>query len=140
MQRALNKAKESLATFGPATSINVNSDGSVDGELSVLMGEEYQQRFPKLILNVPHLAYSWISIHNYYDPSIEDVYDLSDFNIRRGLAGIVTYPTRAGRTRALTKAIIGRMIAERIEEGSGFKPVETVVHLHWHPNDIRPKK
>jgi len=141
MRRALQKSKTALAEYGPTISVHVNRDGTIDGELRVVMGEGYQERYPALIENMPHMLGTWVSVHNYWQPTIEDVFDLSDFLIRRGLAGIATHPVKARRDMAQHKALIARSIVSHIEsetEGK-YKPLETVIHLRFDSSGKKPK-
>jgi hypothetical protein len=141
MRSALQRSKDALGEFEPSISVHVNRDGSVDGELRVVMGEKYQKRFPQVIANVPHMLGTWISVHDFWHPSIEDVYDLTDFLIKRGLAGIATHPVKAKRSKAQTSALMARVIADNVASGTDdkYKPLEVAIHLRWHPDDVRPK-
>jgi hypothetical protein len=145
MTRALTKSSAALAAYSPTIHVHVNDDGSVDGELSMLADDDYIKQFRELALNLPRMRGAWILLEIYYAPEMEDFYDESDFLIRRGLVGVpihsgLSMPTESQweKPQGITKILTARLIAERIEEGSGFRPTQIVVRVYWSPTGERP--
>lgn len=134
----MERAKQAIPHLDPEYYVHVNRDDSIDGEFRVTMGEEYETRFPDLIKHMPWMRGVWLSVHDYWHPSMEDAYE-NQYMARRGMVGIPTHPVMRTHSYAYTRSILARMIAQRVEEETGLKPLETVIHMRWHPEGKRPK-
>jgi hypothetical protein len=138
MGAAMEKAKQKLASLDPRYEIHINRDDSIDGEFRVPMGEEYETIYPELIEHMPWMRGVWLSVHDYWHPSMEDAYE-NQYMSRRGMVGIASHPVMRTHSYAQTRAIYGQLIAQRVEEETRLKPLETVIHMRWHPAGKRPK-